>query len=336
MPFLSEDPGIRAENPVFCCILANTYLSTIPGVSGAGPTPGKTLITPILDAELIATGGITSMPARPDTPTGCPTPASITRAMMELTGIPPFFVNAGLSGKPTVPCIDAGGEPGKDPRVEDSVPGAEALFKAGKSIGRQFGRYSDLLVLGECVPGGTTTALCTLRALGYDAKVSSSYVTNPVAIKEEICRAAISRLLTTGASGPIAICRSVGDPMFPVALGISAGYGGTLVLAGGTQMLTVAALAKARGLPVPAVATTVFVRDDKTANFCGIAGAVGARAIFVDPGFDRIGHPGLARYCMGEVKEGMGAGGAMLLASIMGHSPESIRDAIYRTVSGYS
>ncbi len=336
MPFLSEDPGIRAENPVFCCILANTLLSTIPGVSGAGPSPEKTLLTPVLDSELIANGRITSMPVRPDTPTGCPTPASITRAMMELTGIPPFFVNAGLSGRPTVPCIDAGGAPGRDPRVEDAVPDAKALFEAGKSIGKQFGRYSDLLVLGECVPGGTTTALCVLRALGYDARVSSSYVTNPVAIKEEICRTAVGRLPATGARGPLDICRGVGDPMFPVALGISSGYGGTLVLAGGTQMLTVAALSKAAGLPVPAVATTVFVRDDKTANFCGIAGIIGARAIFVDPGFERIGHPGLARYCIGEVKEGMGAGGAMLLASIMGHSPESIRDAIYRTVSVYS
>ncbi len=336
MPFLSEDPGISVENPVFCCILANTHLSTIPGVSGAGPSPEKTLLTPILDAELITTGRITSMPARPDTPTGCPTPASITRAMMELTEIPPFFINAGLSVRPTVPCIDAGGEPGRDPRVEDAVPLSETLYTAGKSIGRQFGRYSDLLVLGECVPGGTTTALCVLRALGYDARVSSSFVNNPVAIKEEICRASVERLLNQGASSPMEICRGVGDPMFPVALGLAAGYPGTLLLAGGTQMLTVAALARMEERVVPVVATTVYVRDDTTANFCGIAKAIGARAIFVDPGFDRIGHPGLARYCIGEVKEGMGAGGAMYLASQMGHSPEEIRAAIYRTVCRYS
>jgi NaMN:DMB phosphoribosyltransferase len=62
---------------------------------------------------------------------------------------------------------------------------------------------------------------------------------------------------------------------------------------------------------------------------------IGAHVYYVVPGFAAIGHPGLARYCMGEVKEGIGAGGAMLLARILGKSEEQIRDAILATVSGY-
>jgi NaMN:DMB phosphoribosyltransferase len=96
-------------------VLGNTMLSTVPGISGAGPTPEKTLLTPVLDAELITNGAITSMPARPNTPTGCPTPASITRSMMELTGLSPIFINSGLAHTPTVPCLDVYGRPGGDP-----------------------------------------------------------------------------------------------------------------------------------------------------------------------------------------------------------------------------
>jgi NaMN:DMB phosphoribosyltransferase len=58
--------------------------------------------------------------------------------------------------------------------------------------------------------------------------------------------------------------------------------------------------------------------------------------IFVDPGFGDLGHSGLARYCIGEVKEGMGAGGAMCLALLMGYSPGEIRGKILSSVSAYS
>ena len=44
---------------------------------------------------------------------------------------------------------------------------------------------SDLIVVGESIPGGTTTALAVLRALGIDArfKVSSSMPENPHNLK---------------------------------------------------------------------------------------------------------------------------------------------------------
>ena len=39
---------------------------------------------------------------------------------------------------------------------------------------------TDCLVIGESIPGGTTTALAVLKALGFDAKVSSSIPNNPM------------------------------------------------------------------------------------------------------------------------------------------------------------
>jgi len=336
MGFLSEIPDIIFKKPLFCAILGNTLLSTVPGVSGAGSSPDNTLLTPILDAELIVHGAITSHPIKPNTPTGCPTPASITRSMMELTQLQPLFINAGLRHSPTVPCFDVYGEVGEDPRFHNAVPRAQALFDQGKLIGKTLSEFSDLLVMGECVPGGTTTALCVLRALGYDASVSSSFVDNPVTRKEEICRIALARIKADNVTAPLEVLQYTGDPMMPVAAGIASTYTGHLFLAGGTQMLAVSAIINAMGLHLPSVVTTSYVRDDPSANIEQIARHIGVKIFYVDPGFGDIGHSGLARYCIGEVKEGMGAGGAMCLAHLLGHSPDEIRAKILSTVSAYS
>jgi uncharacterized protein (TIGR00303 family) len=336
MPFLSEKPDIAFTSPLFATILGNTLLSTVPGISGAGPSPEKTLLTPNIDAELITNGAITSTQANSNTPTGCPTPATITRAMMVLTGLQPLFINAGLRHVPTVPCLDAYGEVAGDPRKGDALPSAARLFAQGERMGTFLSSRSDLLVLGECVPGGTTTALCLLRALGYEASVSSSFVNNPVSIKEEVCRQVLARVNAEGKKSPLELVRALGDPMMPLAAGIAKTYTGTLVLAGGTQMLAVGALIKALGQPIPPVVTTSYVRDDPTANVVALAGRIGVRVTYVDPGFGDLGHAGLARYCIGEVKEGAGAGGAMYLANLMGYPPDTIRTSILGTVRAFS
>jgi uncharacterized protein (TIGR00303 family) len=224
---------------------------------------------------------------------------------------------------------------GADPRFCDAVPHAQDLVLKGEVIGRFLSKSSDLLVLGECVPGGTTTALCVMRALGYEASVSSSFVNNPVTIKEEICRGALGRIKADAITSPLDIIRYTGDPMMPVAVGIAKTYSGELFLAGGTQMLAVSAVIKAEGRSLPYVVTTSYVRDDPSANVKEIAGQIGVEIIYVDPGFGDIGHSGLARYCIGEVKEGMGAGGAMCLAYLLGHSPDTIRKTILAAVNAY-
>lgn len=335
MAFLSDIPSFSFKRPLFASILGNTMLSTVRGISGAGPSPAKTVLTPALDAELITYGEIRSRAGNSNTPSGCPTPASITRAMMTLSGMTPLFINAGLTTHPTVPCLDVYGGPGEDPRVGDAVPDAERLRVAGARVGEFLSSVSDLLMLGECVPGGTTTALCVLRVLGYEASVSSSLVQNPVSQKEEIWSAVQKRLKAGSITAPFDVVRATGDPMMAVAIGIAETYKGTLVLAGGTQMLAVAAVIRGIGLPVPFLATTEYVRRDPSANIEALAGEIGVQAFYVDPGFGTLGHPGLARYCIGEVKEGMGAGGAMLLAALLGHTPEAIRQQILSTVMMY-
>ena len=118
---------------------------------------------------------------------------------------------------------------------------------------------------------------------------------NPVGIKEEISRAVLERIRIDQVTEPLDLVRYAGDPMMPVAAGIARTYSGTLVLAGGTQMLAVAALQERLGLPIPSIATTCYVRDDESANFCELAEMIGVTVYCVDPGFGEIGHSGLAR-----------------------------------------
>jgi len=323
------------KSPLFCGVLANTLLSTVPGLSGAGPNPDGSLIVPNLDAELIIQGQITSCNATPNTGSGCPTPASITRSMKELADFPVLFINAGLANHPEVPCLDFYSSPGHDPRTQAAVPDAEKLYNQGRWAGTFFSKSYDTLVIGECVPGGTTTALCILRALGYQAQVSSAAVKNPKQLKEKIVASVLQRLSKSGAITPLELIREAGDPMMAVITGIASTYTGKLFLGGGTQMLAVTALIVAMGLPAPDVVTTVYVRDDPEANFLEIAAQIGTPFTIVDPEFGKIGHSGLVRYCIGEVKEGMGAGGAILLAHLMGHQLPEIKEAILRFVTTY-
>lgn len=334
MPFLSKPQKINPKRPLFIGILANTMLSTVPGLSGAGPNPEGSLLVPVLDAELIWQGMITSTNATPNTPSGCPTPATITRAVLDLAGLTPLFINAGLVHRPTVPFIDMNARAGGDPRKNPSVPEASRLYQEGIRIGNLLCAH-DLLVIGECVPGGTTTALCVLRALGYDAKVSSASVKNPDSMKETIVTEVLQRIGKVP-ENPLDIIREMGDPMMAVVAGIVHGFEGKIFLAGGTQMLAVAALIKALGLKMPSVVTTIYVRDDPGANCDKTAHDIGVPIIYVDPSFGEIGHSGLVRYCIGEVKEGMGCGGAMMLGSLMNYSQDEITGAIVRFVSGYS
>jgi uncharacterized protein (TIGR00303 family) len=335
MAFRCDIPPFSSSRPIFSVVLANTMLSTVPGISGAGGTPKKTLLTPNLDSELVLRGEIRSLPIKPNTPTGCPTPATITRAMMELTGLTPLFINAGLAHVPVIPCLDVYGEPGRDPRTEDAVPHAQELFERGFWVGKSLSRCGDLLVLGECVPGGTTTALCVLRAMGYQARVSSSFVQNPVALKQQICEAVAERIAAVGAATPLDVVRCGGDPMLAVAPGIVQGFSGTCILAGGTQMLAVAAVLAGMKIELPPVATTIYVKEDPSASFEQTARDIGVETYYIDPDFGDSGHAGLARYCIGEVKEGMGAGGAMILAAMQGFKGTSIQEQIFQVVRGF-
>ncbi len=102
---LSEIWGKRG---VFTCTVANTLTSTIPGVSEAGDTPELTLFTGPADAEMLSCGRTFCMTGIPINPGGIPTPATLTMAALQLSGMPCYIVNGGCEVIPQVPFSDAG------------------------------------------------------------------------------------------------------------------------------------------------------------------------------------------------------------------------------------
>ena len=95
---------------------------------------------------------------------------------MESSSIPHFTINAGSKITPQLPFIETGLPFGKNISIEKSMTDSDVSHAVdyGRIVGRSLASLTDCLVIGECIPGGTTTALAVLKALGFDAKVSSS------------------------------------------------------------------------------------------------------------------------------------------------------------------
>ena len=320
------------EKPMFLLVLSNTETAYIPNISAAGKTPKLTDYTPAGDAEIVETGNIVSVPVLPITPPyNTPTPAIITRAALNLTGIPHMFVNAGLKKIPDLSYVDLMAKPGVDIREPVAVHDSKGIFERAQKLGSDIRGTTDHLVIGESIPGGTTTAMGVLNALGYDGNVSSSSYSNPLDLKNKIVKEGMDASDVTFGSlrdDPLHAITCLGDPMMAAVAGIVSSLDGIdVVLAGGTQMAAVFAVIKHLGIDTDniSIATTKYVVNDTSANFGELADELGVPVYVADPGFGESKLPGLKRYEAGDVKEGVGAGGTMYLAQMHGVSQEELR-----------
>jgi len=310
-----------------------TRTAAIEGVSAAGAEPDLRAHTPSADAEIVAYGEPVRAPVVPVSPTGCPTPAVVTRAVREALGFDLTVVDGGLAEPTAAPTVTVGARPGDDIREPDPVPTGPGAFAAA----RQFGRAlpDDELLVGETIPGGTTTALAVLTALGEDVAVSSSLPENPVERKRAVVDAALDASDAESgdfAGDPRGALRYAGDPVLAVVAGLTVGALETdtpVTLAGGTQLLAAAALVRHAGVEASlSLATTSFVAEDDGVDLPGAAASFDLDLTVTDPGFDRSDHPALARYVAGEAKEGVGMGGALALADRAGVPMADVRDRV--------
>ncbi|WP_324757706.1 nicotinate-nucleotide--dimethylbenzimidazole phosphoribosyltransferase [Haloarcula montana] len=302
------------------------------GLSAAGADPSLASTTPSADAELLTYGQPVRTGTVPVSPDGCPTPALGTRAVRDCLGFDVTVVDAGLSEPTAAPTVSVGAKPGRDITEQDTVPTAYGAFEAA----RQFGHAlpNDELWLAETVPGGTTTALGVLRALGEDVMVSSSLPENPIEQKRDLVEEglAASSLDPGDAAGqPKRALRRMGDPVLATLSGLTAGAVETdtaVTLAGGSQQLAVAALVRHGGYEGPlSLATTSYVADDPTADLRAGAEGLDLDLTVTDPGFDQTDHVGMNRFVAGEAKEGVGMGGALALAQRAGVPMAEVRAA---------
>ena len=320
--FLDE---IENKKPLFICTIATTETGKIPGLSAAGANPDFTDFTPPADAELLLLGKCKSIQGVPITPDGIPTPGLITRSALHLADIPVVVVNGGVKVKPQIPFVDLGGNSGRDIRSGNSVDNVEEVIERAKILGEQLAKASDYLVIGESVPGGTTTALGVLSALGVNAqgKVSSTLPENPHSLKVEVVAAGLKTAGEKFGSlkrNPIKAISCVGDPMMAAMAGLVIGGAkqGPVFMAGGTQMTAVLAVINTlspEALCKVAIGTTRWVAKDIKSDICGIVKQfcdVPILAADLDFGLSKF--PGLRIYETGLVKEGVGAGGASIAA----------------------
>jgi uncharacterized protein (TIGR00303 family) len=335
----------RGKLPVFACVLGFTETCLIPGISAAGKTPEDRRYTAIADAEFLANG----VRAQPDYPLppliAGASPVYISRSIVAAFDLPLYLFNAGLPIPPTVPHLDLGGIAAACLTTGAALPLeiVEHLYHQGLNWGEKLAALhpDSYLVIGECVVGGTTTALSLLAGLGIDAlgKVNSSHPICNHHQKAEIVAQGLSHLnlgvakiqqqplSSSSLLPPLELVAAIGDPMQIVVAGmaISASRSTGVLLAGGTQMLAVAALIGAigldRGLEINAaqivVGTTAWVAADRSGDTVALAELIPhIPLISTQLSFADSRYPQLQVYEQGFVKEGVGAGGLAIAASL--------------------
>ena len=274
----------------------------------------------------------------PMTPDGKPTPALLTRAALESASIPQITISAGSKITPKLPYFETGLPFGKNISTEPGLEQSSVkhAIDYGKIVGRTLASCTNCLVIGESIPGGTTTALAVMRGLGINARVSSSMPKNPQSLKTEIVEKALMR---SDSKEPYDVISNVGDPMIPFVAGMlsTASEITNVILAGGTQMAAVLALAKSTGYDKDRVAigTTSYIINDNSANFLETVKSISDIPVLsINPKLADSKFDGLRAYSEGFVKEGAGAGGTMIASLLkIGMSSKKLLALIDREYS---
>ena len=307
---------IKSGRFLFSFVISYTETCEISGITFAGADKNSIQFTPPADAEYLHYGYCKTIDNIPMTPDGKPTPGLLTKTALESSSIPHLTINAGSKISPQLPFIETGLSFGKNISIQDAMTDSQVshAVEYGRIVGRNMASLTDCLIIGESIPGGTTTALAVLRAFGFDAKVSSSIPNNPIELKNQVVNSALERI---NSDHPYSIVAKVGDPMIPFVAGMlsSASDISKVMLAGGTQMTAVLAFASKIGFNEEntAIGTTSYITDDKSANFKNLVTKISdIPAISVNPGLKNSQYSGLRAFSEGFAKEGVGAGGSII------------------------
>ncbi|APB34924.1 NaMN:DMB phosphoribosyltransferase [Gloeomargarita lithophora Alchichica-D10] len=323
---------VRRHRPELVCVLGFTETALIPGISAAGATPASRRTTAAADGEFLLRG-VQPQPVYPLPPLiqGA-SPVYISHAIVRTLDIPITLVNTGLPVPLSVPAVHLGETPARcvsTGRAMDLTTVHQLWQRGwdwGKSllISKHTSKQKHYYILGECVVGGTTTALAVLTGLGYRARgrVSSSHPQGNHAQKWQVVQSGLGRAGTL--TNPWVVLAAVGDPMQVVVAAITLAIHRDvpILLAGGTQMLAVWAVIQAiadhEGLPWHPervlVGTTGWVVKDGSAQVVALAEDLGAPLATAALDFSHSQYKVLQVYERGFVKEGVAAGGCALAA----------------------
>ncbi len=326
-------PKLKAD---FLLAGSVTKTCNIEGITQAG-IPGLITLTPTLDAELISTQKIYSLPQMATTPKGVPTPALITRAVHNLAAFSKIdILNLGLETLPKeCSVIDFNILASEDISKKADID-AKAIFEKGLEFGKSYESQNSTIILAESTPSGTTTATATAIALSFEVEgaFSSSFKNVPSSIKTKTIDKALSHLNSDMSSFEKLSIVSDNMLIFCAGFILEASKSYKIFLAGGTQMaacLLVADTLRAElnldtNFENITLSTTKWVVKDENSNILKLLNQLSFKvdAIYADFSFESANIPILKAYDQGEAKEGVGAGGSIVYAYINGISNEEI------------
>ncbi len=331
------------KKTTFLCVMGTTETSKIPGISAAGASPEDTKYTPSADAELITIGKVKcakDIPQAPFKSLKLPTPALISKVCLKLRNIPTKIIDVGFEIKPEIETITINEKPTENIQTGHAVENAEEIFEKAKKLNFQ---DNDYLIIGESVPGGTTTALGVLKALGYNAdyKISGSSPENPHELKINTVNEGLKNagIYNKQLKQPMDAIKAVGDAMIPTIAGLIISHKEKpIILAGGTQMTAVCALLKKLEPTFDfnniIIATTSYVAGEESSDLIDIAKQIDENITVcsANPEFEKTNNEALNYYPKGYVKEGVGAGGLLFDSLIHNEDIEEIRNMVVEEV----
>ena len=329
-------------------LLASSVTRTceIEGITQAG-IPGMIPLTPTLDGEFIINEKVFSLGELAETPTGVPTPALITRAIHKLN---PFstieLLDLGLDTQPQNSIVHHFDIAPSDSIATGANIDAKEVFAKGMEFGKSYELKGSYLILGESTPSGTTTALASALALGYDCAndFSSSFLTVPDDIKNQTVQKALS--LINDDMSNFEKLSLVSDNMLIFCAGflLEASRRFHIVLAGGTQMAACLLIADTLKEDVLmrlksdniTLATTQWVAKDTNSDIAHLLSLLSytPHAIYTTFSFANTEIPVLKKYDDGEAKEGVGAGACLAYGSCNNIENESVLREIELLIYG--
>ncbi len=332
-------------------VLAGSKTAEIEGVSSAGSTKESRRYTALADAELLLKGPYSQRAVSLPPLSAGVSPALISYVASSLIGIKPLVACAGLLHSPSFPCLS----------VDSLMLGPSECLTSGKAMeinrvkalwqeGLMMGLSSEKpLLLAECVPGGTTTALAVLTGLGISADecISSSNRIPPQKLKTKLVQEGLRAACLKKNFSPQDLLAAVGDPFQAFAAGLLLGtrqVGQPVLLGGGSQMVAVLAIALAS---IDLEARKNFVKDISIGTTAWLAEelistskreAAFPTLLKLIEDFFEVPLLGLSSglhfytsskqvlrdYELGFVKEGVGAGAFILLAQNNGVSCQKL------------
>ena len=344
--FTDKEDNLPQGKADFLLASSVTKTCEIDGITQAG-IAGMIPLTPTLDAEFIMNEKVFSLGELAETPTGVPTPALITKAVDKLNFFSSISIlDLGLVKKPQNSLvIDFNISPSESIATGANID-AKDIFAKGMKFGREYELKGNYLILGESTPSGTTTALASALALGYDCKddFSSSFLEVPNSIKNKTVEKALSLIDDSMSDFEKLSCVSDNMLVFCAGFLLEASRRFHVVLAGGTQMAACLLIADKLREEVLmqlksdniTLATTQWVAQDKYSNIEHLLSFLSytPHAIYTEFSFANAEIPILKKYDEGEAKEGVGAGACLAYACANKFTNEAILNEIELLIYG--